>query len=97
MKKTYKSYILSFVISFIYVGLGTLVVLVSFPDNEILGFNYNHPLWTPLLIITLPANILLFGLMMVENSLLWIGGLQIIVFFIHWVLIYTILRIINMK
>ena len=53
-----KNIITSFLISFFYVLLGTIVVVVSFPEYQILGFNHEHPLWLPLVIFTLPANIL---------------------------------------
>ena len=67
-----KNIITSFLISFFYVLLGTIVVVVSFPEYQILGFNHEHPLWLPLVIITLPVNILLFGLVMVEFSIFYI-------------------------
>ncbi len=67
-----KNIITSFLISFFYVLLGTIVVVVSFPEYQILGFNHEHPLWLPLVIFTLPVNILLFGLVMVEFSIFYI-------------------------
>lgn len=67
-----KNIITSFLISFFYVLLGTIVVVVSFPKYQILGFNHEHPLWLPLVIFTLPVNILLFGLVMVEFSIFYI-------------------------
>ncbi len=70
--KNRKLIIRSFIISFIYVLLGTITVVVSFPKYQIFGFDYNHPLWLPLVIITLPVNILLFGLVMVEFSIFYI-------------------------
>lgn len=89
--------ILSFLISFIYVILGTLCVLTSFPEYEIIGFSYESPLWAVLVIFTLPANILLFGLMIVEGSLIWILGLQIIVLLFHWGILYFIFKMMNQK
>lgn len=86
--------IYSGVISFLYVLLGTLCVMVSFPKYQFFGFSYQHPLWPPLSIFTIPANILLFGLMMVENSLIWIIGLQSIVFLGHWAILYIIMTLI---
>lgn len=83
--------IISFAISLLYVTVGTIVVIVSFPQYEMIGFNYNHPLWTPLLIITFPVNVLLFGLVMVDNSFLSIFILQTIVFCLFWFILHKIL------
>ncbi len=87
-----KNIITSFLISFFYVLLGTIVVFVSFPEYQIFGFDYNHPLWLPLVIITLPVNILLFGLVMVEFSIFYILILQGIILLLCWTLIYFILK-----
>jgi len=76
--------------SLIYVLLGTLVVLVSFPEYSLFGFDYNSTLWTPLVIITYPVNILLFGLVMVDVSFLSIFILQTIVFLILWFILYKL-------
>lgn len=76
--------------SLIYVLLGTLAVLVSFPEYALFGFDYNSILWTPLVIITYPVNILLFGLVMVDVSFLSIFILQTIVFLILWFILYKL-------
>lgn len=89
MKK--KIIVYSFVISLIYVSLGTIVGVVSYPDYAILGFDYNSPLWIPLVIITLPVNILLFGLLVVSNSIESILILQSIVFLICWFSLYKLI------
>uniref|UniRef100_UPI002620B5F7 hypothetical protein n=1 Tax=Chryseobacterium sp. TaxID=1871047 RepID=UPI002620B5F7 len=57
-------------LSLLYVLLGTLVVLVSFPQYSFMGFDYDSPLWYPLVIFTYPTNVLLFGLVMVDISFL---------------------------
>ena len=95
--KNRKLIIRSFIISFIYVLLGTITVVVSFPKYQIFGFDYNHPLWLPLVIITLPVNILLFGLVMVEFSIFYILILQGIILLLCWTLIYFILKDIKNK
>jgi hypothetical protein len=90
--------IISFIISFFYVLIGTVTVMVSFPDYAILGFDYNSFLWIPLVVLTLPVNILLFGLVIVDTSFLSISILQSIVFFLTWLICYKILsRIKNKK
>ncbi|MDR6546627.1 putative neutral ceramidase superfamily lipid hydrolase [Chryseobacterium rhizosphaerae] len=76
--------------SLIYVILGTIAVVVSFPKYSILGFDYNSPLWMPLVIVTFPVNITLFGLVMVDNSILSIFILQSIVFLILWFVLYKL-------
>ena len=95
--KNRKLIIRSFIISFIYVLLGTITVVVSFPKYHIFGFDYNHPLWLPLVIITLPVNILLFGLVMVEFSIFYILILQGIILLLCWTVIYFILKNIKNK
>ena len=84
--------LISFIISLVYVFLGTIVVMVSFPKYEMLGFNYDHSLWIPLVIITFPVNILLFGLAMVDNSIPSIIILQTIVLFVCWFTLYKIFK-----
>jgi len=71
--------------------LGTIVVMVSFPKYEMMGFDYNHPLWTPLMVITFPVNVLSFGLVMVDNSIMSIVILQTIVLCVFWFVLYKIL------
>ncbi len=82
---------ISFIISLFYVLIGTITVIVSFPDYSIMGFDYNSFLWIPLVILTLPVNILLFGLVIVDNSFLSILILQSVMFLITWFLFYKIL------
>jgi len=71
--------------------IGTIVVMVSFPKYEMMGFDYRHPLWTALVVITFPVNVLLFGLVMVDNSIVSIVILQTIVLFVFWFVLYKIL------
>ena len=92
-----KKLIISFIISFLYVLMGTITVMVSFPDYAILGFNYDSFLWIPLVILTLPVNILLFGLVIVDTSFLSIFILQSIVFFLAWFVFYKIISWIKNK
>ena len=91
--KNRKLLLLSFGISLIYVLLGTMVVLVSFPKFQPFGFSHEHPLWLPLVIFTLPVNILLFGLAMVDLSFSSIFILQTTVFLICWGVIHLMIKI----
>jgi len=95
--KNRKLLLLSFSISLVYVLLGTMVVLVSFPKFQTFGFNHEHPLWLPLVIFTLPVNILLFGLAMVDLSFSSIFILQTIVFLIYWGIIHIMIKILLNK
>ena len=88
--KNKKLLLLSFSISLVYVLLGTMVVLVSFPKFQTFGFSHEHPLWLPLVI---PVNILLFGLAMVDLSFSSIFILQTIVFLIYWGIIHLMIKI----
>lgn len=90
--KNKKLLLLSFGISLIYVLLGTMVMLVSFPKFQTFGFSHEHPLWLDLVIFTLPVNILLFGLAMVDLSFSSIFILQTIVFLICWRIIHLIIK-----
>lgn len=92
-----KNFFKALIISFFYVLLGTIAVMVSFPDYSILGFGYNNPLWLPLVILTIPVNILLFGLVMVDISFIAIFILQSIVFLITWLVVYKLLNFMNKR
>ena len=92
-----KLVLISFILSLLYVLLGTIVALVSFPKNEFWGFSYEHPLWLPLAIITLPANLPLFGLLMVDNSISLVSILLILIFLFCWLIIYFIIKNITKK
>lgn len=82
------------IIAFLYVLLGTLCAIVSFPAYKIFGFTYEYQQLSLLGKFTYTANIFLFGLMIVENSLIWIIGLQSIVFLGHWAILYIIMTLI---
>ena len=77
--------------------LGTMVVLVSFPKFQTFGFSHEHPLWLPLVIFTLPVNILLFGLAMVALSVSSIVILQTIVLLICWGVSHLMIQILLNK
>ena len=70
-----------------------MVVLVSFPKFQTFVFSHEHPLWQPLVIFTLPVNILLFGLAMVDLSFSSIFILQTFVFLICWGVIHLMIKI----
>ena len=92
-----KNFFKALIISFFYVLLGTITVMVSFPDYSIMGFDYNSPLWLPLVILTIPVNILLFGLVIVDISFIAIFILLSIVFLITWLLVYKLLIFMNQR
>ncbi|WOC50902.1 hypothetical protein BPO_0255 [Bergeyella porcorum] len=87
--------IISFIISFVYVSLGTIVTLSSLPKYQsIFGINSNTLLWEFMIDITLPINLPLYGLLVVEGSIFYILVLQTIVFFICWILAYYFIKMI---
>lgn len=92
-----KNFFKALIISFFYVLLGTITVMVSFPDYSIMDFDYNSPLWLPLVILTIPVNILLFGLVIVDISFIAIFILQSIVFLITWLVVYKLLNFMNQR
>lgn len=92
-----KNFFKALIISFFYVLLGTITVMVSFPDYSIMGFDYNSPLWLPLVILTIPVNILLFGLVIVDISFIAIFILKSIVFLITWLVVYKLLNFMNQR
>lgn len=87
-----KRLIISFIIALVYVSLGTLVGISIYPKYFIWGFGYDHPLWFPLLIITLPANFILLVLLMISDSIFSIFVSQSIIFLILWFLVYKMIN-----
>jgi len=57
----------SFIISFFWICLGTLMQISSYPANNFLNFDYNSATFLILYSITLPFNIIVFGLMFSEK------------------------------
>lgn len=84
--------LISFLISFIYVFLATIVAMVAFPKYEIVGFDHNHYLWPYLSMFTLPANIFLFGIFMIDDSLHTILIIQSISLLIFCFIVNQILK-----
>jgi hypothetical protein len=98
MKK--KIIIISFIISLLWICLGTLMQISAYPEYNFLGFNYNSFIFNLLYSITFPFNIILFGLMfsdMLSNIYVFIIILQVIKILIYWWLIYKILIKLNLR
>jgi hypothetical protein len=90
MKKTK---IVCFIISFLWIGLGTFVQISSYPDYNYLGFDYNSPIYDFLWDITFPSNILLFALLYagtLDKIILLVILLQSFKVLIYWWLMYKI-------
>ncbi|MCP9763566.1 hypothetical protein EGI31_11420 [Lacihabitans soyangensis] len=86
---------ISFILSFIWIGLGTLMQISSYPRHNFLNFDYNSLIFNSLYFITFPSNILVFVLLFaekLENIYLVLIGLQSIKIFIYWWIIYQILN-----
>ena len=90
-KKKTKIKIISFIISFLWIGLGTLVILSSSPKYNFLGFDYDSLIFWFLFFITFPFNIILFCLLFLESDIYVIVILlQSIKVLIYWWIIYKI-------
>jgi tryptophan-rich sensory protein len=86
---------ISFIISFFWIVLGTLMQISAYPRYNFLNFDYNSFVFNLLYFITLPFNILVFGLLFTEkfeNIYLVVIILQTIKIFLYWWIIYRILE-----
>lgn len=74
----------SFIISFLYVGLGTLSVLSAYPSSPLYGS------WVLLtMILTLPVNAFSFGIVFSDSDAFGsVLIVQAIVFLICWLLLF---------
>lgn len=80
-----KSVITSLYISFIYVGLGTLLMYLSLSYDSV-------PLLIGLL-LTLPATVLSFGIVFTEaEPFWWVAICQVLTFFLYWFTLNTIMK-----
>ncbi len=86
-----KSKLISFGISLIYVGLGTISLFVAATSPRIFAENELMQVFTLLiLLVTFPASIISVGVLYAggENVKVIAFGVQVIVFFIFWFSIY---------
>lgn len=91
MSTVNKTKITSLIISFLWIGLGTLVQLAGYSAYNYLGFEYGSPLYNFLWWITFPFNVLLFVLLYAEkltNIYIYVILLQSTKILIYWWLIY---------
>lgn len=72
--------------------MGILVVIVSIPKYEVLGFNNEHWLWLPMALLTFPNIIVLFALVYVDTSISLLIVLQIAMLLIYWRVLYFFLK-----
>lgn len=80
--------------SVIYFLLGNLVVMTMSPTKQILGFGSDSLLWLIFAILTLPLDIFLMGAFMASDSVLLFILFEIIGFFISWIIVYVLLKIV---
>ena len=88
--------VISFIISFLWIGLGTLMQISAYPANNILGFDYNSSIYNFLWQITFPFNVMLFGLLFAEklsSIFVIVILLQSVKVVVYWWLIYKLLNI----
>jgi hypothetical protein len=86
-----KMKIICLTISFLWIGVGTFIQISAYPTYNYLGFDYDSFIYTFLYLITLPCNILLFGLLYADklpNIYIFIIILQSIKVLIYWWIIY---------
>ena len=67
MSSINKAKIISLIISFLWIGLGTVIHISNIPDYNYLRFDYDSPLYNLLWWITFPFNVLLFILLYADN------------------------------
>lgn len=85
------AYLYSYLIAFLYVGAGTLSVLSMYPDNLLYG---EWVLWG--LLLTLPANVISFGILYAEpphqlTIIVVVILIQIIIFLLIGKLLFKLL------
>lgn len=93
MQKKTKIKIVAFIISFLWIGLGTLMQISSYPTCNLLEFDYNSLIFNILYYITFPFNITLFTLLFFEklnDVFLIVILLQSIKVPIYWWIFYKI-------
>ena len=93
MEKKTKIKIISFMISFFWIGLGTLVHLSAYPACNFLGFDYDSAIYNFLWWITFPFNFILFGLLFsakLSDIYIIVILLQSLKVLIYWLIIYKI-------
>ena len=74
----------SLIISSIYVGIGTIAVLCSYPP-------YYNDFVLVMQLLTFPAIILSFGILIAGKYYLAVILIQIIIFFIFWFICYQLM------
>jgi len=93
MRTISKAKIISLIISFLWVGFGTIIQISTFPDYNYWGFEYGSPFYNFLWWITFPFNVLLFGLLYADtlnNIYIFVILLQFIKILIYWWIIYKV-------
>ena len=94
MGKT-KIKIISFIISFSWIGLGTLMQISSYPTYNFLEFDYNSFVFNLLYYITFPFNIILFVFLFADklsNIYVIVIILQLLQVFFYWWIVYKFLK-----
>jgi len=93
MQKKTKIKTISFLISFLWISLGTVVQVSGYHDYNYLGFDYNSFIYNFLWWITFPCNILLFALLYADtlnNIYIFVILLQSVKILLYWWIVYKI-------
>ena len=91
MEKKTKIKIISFMISFFWIGLGTLVHVSAYPDYNVLGFKYDSFIYIFLWFLTIPSNFIL-DMILLTTASSGVFIFQLVKVLIYWWLIYKILK-----
>jgi hypothetical protein len=87
--------LITFIISFLWIGLGTLIHISPYPDYNLLGFDYNSLIFNILYWTTFPFNIIFSFLIFTERlSEIYVAVtlLQLIKILIYWLIFYKIFK-----
>jgi hypothetical protein len=93
MSTVNKMKITSLIISFLWIGLGTVIQISTSPAYNYFGFDYNSFFYNFLWWITFPFNVLLFGLLYADklnNIYIFVILLQFVKILIYWWIIYKV-------
>ena len=91
MQKKTSIKLITFIISFLWISLGTVIQIMGYPAYNYLGFDYNSFVYNFLWWITFPFNIILFALLYsdeLSNIYVIVILLQSVKVLIYWWIIY---------
>ena len=91
MQKKARIKLITFIISFLWISLGTFIQISGYPAYNYFGFDYNSSIYWFLWWITFPFNIILFALLFAEklsDIYIFVILLQSVKVLLYWWLLY---------